>query len=304
MILCFDIGGTTMKGAVARAPGEIDLLPRWPTPGRDFAAFADVIRDALALAGGPVAGVAISIAGVTDPETKVATVANIPCIDGRRLQADLEDALGLPVLIANDADCLAIAEAGVGAGRGHRIVFGVVLGTGVGGGLVVDGALINTDGGFAGEWGHGPATALQAGNPPVAITPLACGCGQVGCVDTIGGARGMERLHRQLHGLDMDSEAIVAAWLAGEAKAAQTVGVLVDLVSSPLAVAINLTGATIVPVGGGLSNCEPLIAEIDRAVRARILRRFARPLVVRGECRVEPGLAGAALLGWKEFGDR
>ena len=303
MILCFDIGGTTMKGAIARAPGEIDLLPRWPTPGRDFDAFVAVIREALAMAGGPAAGVAISIAGVIDPDTKAATVANIPCIDGRRLQADLEAALSLPVLIANDADCLAIAEAGVGAGRGHRIVFGVVLGTGVGGGVVVDGALINADGGFAGEWGHGPATALRAGNPPVAITPLACGCGQVGCIDTIGGARGMERLHSQLHGIDMDSQAIVEAWLAGEAQATQTVGVLVDLVSSPLAVSINLIGATIVPVGGGLSNCEPLIAEIDRTVRARTLCRFDRPLVVRGQCRVEPGLVGAALLGWKTFAD-
>ncbi|PWE53511.1 N-acetylglucosamine kinase [Metarhizobium album] len=302
MILCFDIGGTAIKGAVAHSPTDVRTLPRVPTPAQDFDAFVGVLARTLAEIGEKPHGIAISIAGVIDPETRAAKVANIPCIDGRLLAADLQAALGLPVLIANDADCLAVAEAGVGAGRGHRIVFGAILGTGVGGGLVVDGRLVNAEGGFAGEWGHGPAIAAYAGTPPVAIPPFACGCGQRGCVDTVGGARGLERLHRLVHDKDLDSERIVADWLAGDAEAARTVGVLIDLVSSPLALTINITGATIVPVGGGLSNCEQLLAEIDRTVRSRTLRRFDRPLVVRGTCRVEPGLIGAAILGLKEFG--
>lgn len=302
MILCFDIGGTAIKGAVAHSPTDVRTLPRVPTPAHDFDAFVGVLSRTLEEIGETPRGIAISIAGVIDPETKAAKVANIPCIDGRLLAAELEAALGLPVLIANDADCLAVAEAGVGAGQGHRIVFGAILGTGVGGGLVVDGRLVNAEGGFAGEWGHGPAIAAYAGTPPVAIPPFACGCGQKGCVDTVGGARGLERLHRLVHEKELDSERIVAAWLAGDAEAARTVDVLVDLVSSPLALTINITGATIVPVGGGLSNCEPLLAEIDRTVRNRTLRRFDRPLVVRGTCRVEPGLIGAAILGLKEFG--
>ena len=302
MILCFDIGGTAIKGAVAHSPTDVRTLPRVPTPAQDFDAFVGVLARTLAEIGEKPRGIAISIAGVIDPETRAAKVANIPCIDGRLLAADLQAALGLPVLIANDADCLAVAEAGVGAGQGHRIVFGAILGTGVGGGLVVDGRLVNAEGGFAGEWGHGPAIAAYAGTPPVAIPPFACGCGQRGCVDTVGGARGLERLHRLVHDKDLDSERIVADWLAGDAEAARTVDVLVDLVSSPLALTINITGATIVPVGGGLSNCEPLLAEIDRTVRSRTLRRFDRPLVVRGTCRVEPGLIGAAILGLKEFG--
>ncbi|OJT99330.1 MAG: N-acetylglucosamine kinase [Rhizobium sp. 63-7] len=302
MILCFDIGGTAIKGAVAHSPTDVRTLPRVPTPAQDFDAFVGVLARTLAEIGEKPRGIAISIAGVIDPETRAAKVANIPCIDGRLLAADLQAALGLPVLIANDADCLAVAEAGVGAGQGHRIVFGAILGTGVGGGLVVDGRLVNAEGGFAGEWGHGPAIAAYAGTPPAAIPPFACGCGQRGCVDTVGGARGLERLHRLVHDKDLDSERIVADWLAGDAEAARTVDVLVDLVSSPLALTINITGATIVPVGGGLSNCEPLLAEIDRTVRSRTLRRFDRPLVVRGTCRVEPGLIGAAILGLKEFG--
>ena len=300
MIVCFDIGGSAIKGAIVHSRDRIFPLPRRTTPLSNFRQFVEVLESVLDEAGGHPDCVAISITGVIDPETRRIKCANIPCIDGRDLVTELEAALHLPVKIANDADCFALAEAGAGAGRGHRIVFGAILGTGVGGGLVIDGRLINADGGFAGEWGHGPAIAAEAGNPPIAIPAYDCGCGQKRCVDTVGGARGLERLHQTAHGKTLSSHEIIEAWKAGDAEAKRTVDLLVDLVSSPLALVINITGATIVPVGGGLSNSEELLAEIDRTVRSRILRQFERPLVVRGECRVEPGLIGAALLGLGE----
>jgi N-acetylglucosamine kinase len=298
MIVSFDIGGSAIKGAITHSPDRIFPLPRRTTPLTDFRRFVEAMESVLDEAGGLPDRIAISITGVIDPETRRIKCANIPCIDGRELAAELEAALHLPVVIANDADCFALAEAGIGAGRGHRVVFGAILGTGVGGGLVVDGRLINADGGFAGEWGHGPVAATHAGRPPVDIPAFDCGCGQRGCVDTVGGARGLERLHQTVHGRTLASQEIIAAWQSGEAAAARTIDIFVDLVSSPLALVVNITGATIVPVGGGLANCEALLAEIDEAVRQRILRRFERPLVVRGECRVEPGLIGAALLGF------
>lgn len=299
MVISFDIGGSAIKGGIARSESDIVPLGRRPTPKDDFPAFVQTLKSFIAEADKQPSRIALSIAGVVDPDTQRLIVANIPCIHGRNLAADLEATLGLPVLIANDADCFAMAEAELGAGRGHRIVFGAILGTGVGGGVVSDGRLINASGGFAGEWGHGPIIASQAGTPPVAIPAYACGCGQKGCVDTVGGARGLERLHKTLHDLDLSSEEIIIDWRKGEEKANRTIDVYVDLVASPLALAINITGATIVPVGGGLSNVEPLLAELDQAVRARILRKFDRPLVVRSECRIEPGLIGAALLGLK-----
>lgn len=299
MIISFDIGGSAIKGGIARSESDIVPLGRRPTPKDDFPAFVETLKSIIAETGEQPSRIALSIAGVVDPDTQRLIVANIPCIHDRNLAADLENELGLPVLIANDADCFAMAEAELGAGRGHRIVFGAILGTGVGGGVVSDGRLINASGGFAGEWGHGPIIASQAGAPPVAIPAYACGCGQKGCVDTVGGARGLERLHKTLHDLDFSSEEIINSWRNGEEKANRTIDVYVDLVASPLALAINITGATIVPVGGGLSNVEPLLAELDQAVRARVLRKFDRPLVVRSECRIEPGLIGAALLGLK-----
>ena len=302
MIVCFDIGGTAIKGAAAYAPDDVRAFERRPTPIHDFGAFVETLRAVIAESGDAPGCISISITGVIDPDTEQAIVANIPCIHGRPLAAELTAALGLPVIIANDADCFAIAEASIGAGRGHRAVFGAIMGSGVGGGLVIDGKLINADGGFAGEWGHGPVAATIAGHPPISVPSFQCGCGLKGCIDAVCSARGMEKLHHYLHGETFTSEEIIDAWQEGDLAAARTIDVLVDIIASPLALVINITGATIVPVGGGLSNSPELLAAIDTAVRARILRSFDRPLVVPATCRIEPGLIGAALLGLRAIG--
>lgn len=297
MIVCFDIGGTAIKGALAYSVEDVRPVPRQPTPIHDFDAFVAVLQSVIDQADERPERVALSIAGIIDPDTGRAVVANVPCIHGRPLRQDLEAALGLPVLVANDADCFVLAEAGIGAGRGHRVVFGVILGTGVGGGLVIDGQLINRDGGFAGEWGHGPVAATEAGHPPVRLPRFQCGCGLAGCIDAVCSARGMEKLHAHLHATTLTSEEIVRAWQADDAAASRTIDVYVDVLAGPLALVANVTGTTIIPVGGGLSNAAPLLAAIDDAVRSRILRRFDRPLVVKAKCTVEPGLIGAAILG-------
>ncbi|PYE90066.1 ROK family protein [Phyllobacterium leguminum] len=298
MITCFDIGGTAIKSARATSPQDIKALDRVPTPLNDFDAFAAAIgRIATEATGNDHSLVSISLAGVIDADSGRITCANIPCIDGRPLVADLEAVLKRPVLIANDADCFAFAEAILGAGRGHRVVFGAILGSGVGGGIVIDGKVLTGAGGFAGEWGHGPISATLAGNPPVAIPRFACGCGQTGCIDAICSARGLEKLHRYLHGMEATSTEIIDAWTSGDANATHTINCHVDILSDALALVVNVLGASIVPVGGGLSNSMPLIERIDAAVRNRILRKTDKPLVVRGECRIEPGLIGAGLLG-------
>ncbi|HBF28109.1 ROK family protein [Rhizobium sp.] len=297
MIVCFDIGGTAIKGAAAFSPQDIRPFPRQPTPAMDFDRFVAVMADTIAQAPERPTCVALSLTGIIDPDTELAVVANIPCIHGRPLKADLEAALGLPVLIANDADCFVLAEATLGVGRGHRVVFGVILGTGVGGGLVINGHLINSDGGFAGEWGHAPIAATEAGTPVARLPRFQCGCGQVGCIDATCSARGMEKIHLHLNQVKASSEDIVEAWQRGEPAAAHTISVFLDIIADPLALVVNTTGATIVPVGGGLSNAPSLISAIDLAVRSRILRKFSRPLIVPAECQIEPGLIGAAILG-------
>ncbi|HEX9858987.1 MAG TPA: ROK family protein, partial [Paracoccaceae bacterium] len=237
MLAAFDIGGSRIRAGASASPAleQVTVLGDASTPGADFAAFVAVLAGFVE--GRGARGVAISIAGCVDPETGLLKCANIPCVDGREIAAELARALGVPVWVFNDADCFALAEAGSGAAVGHRTVFGIILGTGVGGGLVIDGRIVTGAGGFAGEWGHGPVlNRLPLGRD---VPHFACGCGQMGCVDTIGGARGLERLHRHLSGQDLDSIALLQAWQAGDAMAAETLEVWLELVSGPLAMVLN-----------------------------------------------------------------
>lgn len=301
VITCFDIGGSAIKGATASGPEHLVALGRVATPLHDFSAFAQAIGVLVDEGGaGPGSPVTISITGVVDPATGIATVANIPCIDGRHLADDLGDILGRPVLVANDADCFVLAEAHAGAGKGHRVVFGAILGTGVGGGLVVDGKLHEGAGGWSGEWGHGTIVATEVSVAPFNLAHFPCGCGRMGCLDTVGGARGIEKLHRKLHDVELASLAIIKAWTAGDAAAAMTVDLYIELVAQPLALVANIVGPDIIPVGGGLGNSAPLIARLDVAVRQRILRKTDRPLVVPAQLTADAGLLGAANLGFSQ----
>lgn len=288
MILVFDIGGSRIKAAAW--DGALRPLGEVATPLGDKAAFTAAISGFVS---GREKGIAISIAGVVDPQTGVGKVANIPAIDGLALGPEVQAATGLPVQVLNDADCFALAEASHGAGRGHGSVFGVILGSGVGGGLVIGGRLVTGAGGYAGEWGHGPLIRDEFA--------FRCGCGQVGCVDTVGSARGLERLHRKRTAVLLASEAIIAGWTSGEAEAGNTMALWRELVAGPLAMVVNVIGADVVPIGGGLSKAPGLVRYLDEAVRARILRRTNGPLLVPAECGADAGLLGAAMAGVAEW---
>ena len=302
MITCFDIGGTTIKAARATGPGAVEPIGRLSTPRDHFTHFAAAISQLVEQGGAPPgAPVAISVTGVVDPQTGRTIVANIPCISERNLSADLGAVLDRPVLVANDADCFALAEAHAGAGKGHRVVFGAILGTGVGGGIVADGRLFRGAGGLSGEWGHGTIVATAVSVPPYDLPHFACGCGLSGCLDTVGGARGLEKLHHHLHGATLPSTAIVENWSQGDAAAAATIALYLELVAQPLALVVNIIGPDIIPVGGGLGNSAALIARLDQTVRTRILRQIDRPLVVPAQLTVDAGLLGAAALGFSEM---
>ena len=297
MLTCFDIGGSRIKPGAAPVPGKVEPGRAFDTPG-DFAGFVAALRAAVVPGS---RGVSIAIAGVVDPASGVLKVANIPAVNGLALGRDLTAALGLPVWITNDADCFALAEAGTGAGVGHSNVFGIILGTGVGGGLVIDGKIVRGAGGYAGEWGHGPVLNRRLDALGLDIPHFACGCGLAGCVDTVGGARGIEQLHRHLFRVGISSEHLLGDWLAGDPAAALTVQAWSELVSGPLAMVLNVVGASVVPVGGGLANVTELIDALDKAVRAKVLRHSGEALLVPARHRIEPGLIGAALAGLGEL---
>jgi len=297
-VLVADIGGSNIRLAHHRQGEACELLTTLPTPPQDWAQFCAALDAAVRPHANVAAALSISIAGVVSPETGEVAAANLPCLRGKPLAAELQARLGMPVLVTNDADCAALAEARVGAGVGHGVVFCAVLGTGVGGGLVVDGRLVRGAGGLSGEWGHAPivneATVETGDGRRVQLPRFRCGCGLSGCADTVGGARGLERLHAFLHGGEATSHQILAAWAAGEPRATATVATYVELVSGPLALVVNVTGASIVPVCGGLGRDTALVAALDLAVRERTLRRSDTALVVPSRLNDQAGLIGAA----------
>jgi N-acetylglucosamine kinase len=296
--ICADVGGTFVTLALVDGAGAISSRRRLATPADDWTAFVDVFRSFVAIHGGSVdsrAPLSIALSGFVDPAQGAVTSANVRCVGGRRLAVELATALERPVIVTNDADCFALAEARLGAGRGHDRVFGVILGTGVGGGLVQDGRSLTGARGISGEWGHGPIVTRSRTDP--AATPyFPCGCGRWGCLDTVGAARGMERLHAWLHGERAHSREITGQWEAGDAGATATIDLYLELVAGPLAIILNTWAADIAPVGGGLSSCAPLVRELDLQVRRRMLAAPPDPLLVRASLGADAGLLGAALM--------
>jgi len=298
-LLVADIGGTHLRVGRLSTEGRCEVLATVPTPARDWEAFCAAIGAVVSAHAAPTSALSISFAGVVDPDSGAVIAANLPSLNGRALGPDLQTLLGMPVVVHNDAACAALAEAHVGAGVGHRVMFCAVLGTGVGGGLVIDGRLVIGAGGLTGEWGHGPIvneTTVRTGDGrSVRLPRVACGCGQVGCVNTFGGARGLERLHAFLNqAQERSSRDILDAWIAGDPAATATLDAYVELVSDPLALVANVIGPSVVPVFGGLGRCAPLVSALDVAVRRKILRRIEHPLLVPSTLTDLAGLIGAA----------
>jgi len=297
-VLVADIGGSHIRLGRHRQGHECELLGAVKTPVDDWERFCAALGGLVSPVAPGAAALSLSITGVVSPQTGHVAAANLPCLASRPLATALEALLGMPVLVTNDADCAALAEARFGAGQGHDIVFCAVLGTGVGGGLVINGKLVRGAAGLTGEWGHAPivneALVHTGDGLSVRLPRLRCGCGQMGCADTVGGARGLERLHAFLHRSEQSSHQILQAWLVGEPLASATVGAYVELVSDPLALVVNVTGASVVPVCGGLGRCPELVGALDEAVRRKILRKSDHALVVASLLDDRAGLIGAA----------
>lgn len=297
MPVCFDIGGTNIRFGWPTAEGEVPIAGQCPTPRDSLEGFLDAMASMVAEA--PAAQrdfVAISIAGFANPDTGLLTIANIECLKNVDLATKLEQRVNVPVLVANDADCLALAEAKAGVAKGSNNVFAIVLGTGVGGGIVINGEIVTGFGGISGEWGHGPVVDPTAGGMVEHMGYFQCGCGQKGCLDTVGAARGIENVHRALTGETVDVEALLARWREGDASATTSIEASAEMVARVLSTFINALGPRCVPVGGGLAHAHDLIAHIDARVRTMVLSKYEKPLVVPAQHVKNAGLVGASFL--------
>jgi len=247
-----DVGGTKIA-AVALAGSDELVRRRVDTPRHDYEATIRAIRDLVAdlerVADRP-ATVGVGIPGTVSRETGLVKNANSTWLIGRPFRVDLAVALGRDVRIANDANCFSISEATDGAAAGVDTVFGVIVGTGTGAGIVIRGQVIEGRHGIAGEWGHNPLPWPETAEWP----GPACYCGRTGCIETFLSGPGLAADHARHGAAALDAAAIVAAADSGEPAALATLERYAGRMARALAAVINVLDPDVIVLGGGLSN--------------------------------------------------
>jgi fructokinase len=281
-----DLGGTKIAAVVLGADGRVAWEDRLATPRDDYAGTIEAIAslvDAGERAAGAACTVGIGMPGAISPATGLVKNANSVWLNGRALHHDLEARLARPVRLANDANCLAVSEASDGAAAGAHMVFGVILGTGCGGGIALGGHAHLGANAIAGEWGHNPLPWPQDDERP----GPPCYCGRSGCLETFVSGPGLAAAHERRTGTRLSGEAIAAAAGAGDAAASETIDAWLDRLARGLATIINVLDPDVIVVGGGLSRIARLYSDVPELWRRWVFSD-------RVDTRVLPALHGDA----------
>ena len=261
--LGIDLGGTKIELIALDADGAEVCRRREATPQGDYWGTLETIRQLVLRAErerGETGSVGIGTPGAVSRATGRLKNSNSVCLNGQPLIEDLQRVLDRPVRMANDADCFALSEASDGAAAGRPVVFGVILGTGVGGGIVVKGRLLQGPNAIAGEWGHNPLPWPQADELP----GPECYCGKRGCIETFLSGPGLARDFLQQSGQSLTGVEILARAESGDAEAELAFQRYEDRLARGLAHVINLLDPDAIVLGGGLSNCDRLYEEVPK----------------------------------------
>ena len=295
MQIGIDLGGTKTEAIALDADTPVAVRRRVATP-RDYAGTLDAIVRLVAeieAETGRTGTVGVGIPGVVSHATGLVKNANSTWLIGRPLLADLEARLSRPVRAANDANCFTLSEAIDGAGRGVETVFGVILGTGVGGGIAIRQRIHEGPNQIAGEWGHNPLPWMTDEERASAPT---CYCGKVGCVETFLSGPGFERDHTLVSGARRSSQDIVRAAAAGDAHALRTLERYQDRLARALAAVINLLDPDAIVLGGGMSNLPDLPSAVTAALPRYVFSDVVLTQVVPNLHGDSSGVRGAAWL--------
>ena len=294
-----DLGGTKIEAIALDTDGAELARHRVPSPSHDYDAIVDAIvglvqglERALGVAADARASVGVGIPGVTSPATGLVKNANTTVLIGRAFDRDLAARLGRPVRLANDANCFAMSEAADGAGAGARTVFGVILGTGVGGGLVIDGRIVVGANAIAGEWGHNPLPWPGDDERP----GRRCYCGQHGCIETFLSGPGLAHDFEAATGTALAAPDIVAAAERGEVAAEAALARYEGRLARALATVINLVDPDVIVLGGGLSNLDRLYARVPRLWSAYVFSDAVATRLAPARHGDSSGVRGAAWL--------
>jgi fructokinase len=308
MRIGIDLGGTKIEVACLDGDGTMRLRRRVPTPYGDYAAtvrtMAMLVREArIALDAGDtgaagangvavVPTIGVGIPGTISALTGRVKNANSTWLNGQPLMQDLESALGQPVRVQNDANCLAVSEATDGAGAGARVVFAAILGTGVGAGIAIDGRALGGHNGIAGEWGHVPLPLASDHERP----GPACWCGRRGCIETWLSGPALQADHRLATGADLEATTIATRSAAGDPACSDTLERYLDRAGRALAMVVNIVDPDVIVLGGGLSNIDRLVADLPGRIAPHVFSDAFRTPVRRSQHGDSSGVRGAAWL--------
>lgn len=290
-----DLGGTKTEAVAMGTDGTVLARERTPSAA-DYRTVIESIRGLVAqvrqAAGGGAASVGVGHPGSINPRTGLVRNANSSHLNGRPLDRDLAEALGQSVRCANDANCFALSEATDGAGAGAHCVFGVIAGTGVGGGIVMGGHLHEGAGLIAGEWGH---TALPRPGPEEIPGPQ-CGCGRHGCVEAWCSGPALARDHERITGPIHTASEIAALAANGDIEAIATLDRHADRLARSLSTIVNILDPDVIVLGGGLSNLPGLAAHLENRLVPHVFSDEFRTRVAVNRHGDSSGVRGAAWL--------
>lgn len=305
MRIGIDLGGSKIEGIALDEGGHALDRARVPTPAGDYRATLAAIAGLVARLesdSGSKGTVGIGIPGALSPATGLVKNANATWLIGRSLDRDLEDVLARPVRVANDANCFAVSEAVDGAGADARLVFGVILGTGVGGGIAIDRQVWTGANAIAGEWGHTPLPWPDPADLPAAP----CYCGRTGCVETYLSGSGLARAYGDACGRgraaggsggeSVDAAAIHALAEGGDDAAIACLVAYAERLARALAVVINILDPDVIVLGGGLSSIARLYVEVPRLWQRWVFSDRVTTALRRNRYGDSSGVRGAAWL--------
>lgn len=295
MLLGVDLGGTKTEAVVLGSDGGERFRQRLATPAASYEAILDTIARLVSQAEaqcGSFDSVGICTPGAVVPETGLLKNSNTVCLNGKPLPADLVQHLGKPVFIENDANCFALSEATDGAGAGGASVFGVILGTGAGGGWVIHGRLHTGVNGIAGEWGHNPLPRASGETRPA----RPCYCGRVDCIETYVSGPGFARTHGEIAGEDIPAVQVAARMRQGDAAAAEAFARYVNHLARGLATVINVCDPDVVVLGGGMSQMSEVYPQLAQALPEFVFSDTVKTRILPPAYGDSSGVRGAAWL--------
>jgi fructokinase len=295
MKLGIDLGGTKIEIIALDNQGVELLRRRVPTPQGDYSATLHAIENLVHAAEaelGQRGSVGIGTPGTISKATGLLKNSNSVHLNGKPVLEDLESLLQREVMISNDANCFALSEATDGAGAGASVVFGVILGTGVGAGIVVNGKVLTGPNGIAGEWGHNPLPWPAAEELP----GLECYCGLQGCIETFLSGPGMAKQHEKETGVALSTKDIVARAEAGDEACVLSMQHYENRLARSLAHVINILDPDVIVLGGGMSNIERLYTNVPQLWTRWVFSDRVDTRLVKNKFGDSSGVRGAAWL--------